>query len=146
MSRTRRAPARGWVADSLRAMTVGDIVVAALILLMAAGVTAAQAGYFASRAAGSGELTAVIEVDGKRVMEVPLSRDLTFTVDTLVGPEILEVKDGRIRVQESDCPDQICVYTGWISRPGQAIICLPGRMIVTVIGRGEDSRYDLVTQ
>lgn len=132
--------------DSLRAMTVGDIVVAALILFMAAGVAAVQAGYFASRAAASGELTAVIEVDGKRVMEVPLSRDRTFTVDTFVGPEILEIKDGRIRVRESDCPDQICVYTGWISRPGQAIICLPGRMIVTVAGRGEDSGYDLVTQ
>ena len=44
----------------------------------------------------------------------------------------LEIKDGGVRILEADCPDQVCVRTGFISNHGQSIVCVPGRLIITV--------------
>ncbi len=46
----------------------------------------------------------------------------------------IEVKEGRIRVLKSDCPQKICVQTGWISKPGQTIICVPNKVLIEIVG------------
>lgn len=92
-----------------------------------------------------GALTVVVSIDGREVERAALdtycasgahsyeSRGYTLTV---AGA------DGRIRVTESDCPNQDCVHTGAISRAGQSIVCLPGRIAVTLEGAADD--YDLI--
>ena len=40
----------------------------------------------------------------------------------------------------ADCPDQICVKTGSISRSGQSIVCAPNRVVVTVTGEDKDAQ------
>ena len=45
---------------------------------------------------------------------------------------IVEIKDGRIRVKEDNSPDQIAVRTGWISKPGQTSICLPHKLVISI--------------
>jgi hypothetical protein len=45
---------------------------------------------------------------------------------------------GRIRFAQADCPDQICVRTGWISRPGQLAACVPGRLILKIEGQSDE--------
>lgn len=54
----------------------------------------------------------------------------------LPGPyhEILQVEKGRIRFKEADCPDQICVHTGWLQKPGDIAVCLPNKAIITITG------------
>jgi hypothetical protein len=39
---------------------------------------------------------------------------------------------GRIKVLEADCPDKICVQTGWLTRPGDMAVCVPSRTIVMI--------------
>ena len=34
----------------------------------------------------------------------------------------------------ADCPDQICVHQAPISHVGETIICLPNRVVVTIVG------------
>lgn len=41
---------------------------------------------------------------------------------------------GRIRFAEADCPDKVCVRTGWISRSGQIAACVPGHLIIKIEG------------
>lgn len=43
---------------------------------------------------------------------------------------IVEADNGRIRVSAADCPDQVCVHTGWISQPPQQIVCLPYQVVI----------------
>ena len=33
----------------------------------------------------------------------------------------------------SDCPDQICVRSGFISQPGQMAVCLPNRVSLLIV-------------
>lgn len=47
---------------------------------------------------------------------------------------VLEIKDGKARITESNCPDKICVKTGYISKAGENIICLPHKVVVEMTG------------
>ncbi|KAF1083792.1 hypothetical protein SPSYN_03066 [Sporotomaculum syntrophicum] len=55
----------------------------------------------------------------------------------------VEIKDGQARVKEADCPNQICVKTGWLSRPGQTSFCAPNRLMITI--KGQKKQVDTIT-
>lgn len=59
---------------------------------------------------------------------------------------ILEWQEGRIRFAEADCPDQICVRTGWISRSGDMAACVPGQLVLRVEGEppASDDGLDVI--
>jgi hypothetical protein len=52
-----------------------------------------------------------------------------------VGADVkVAISRGRVRVAESDCPKGVCRHTGWQSRPGRVIVCLPNRVVVRIVG------------
>lgn len=57
-------------------------------------------------------------------------------------PGTIEAVNGKIRFSHAECPDQICVQTGWITRPGQISVCLPAGVIVKI--EGNDSELDII--
>jgi hypothetical protein len=84
-------------------------------------------------------LVAVIIINGNEVDRFRLYEDaqmlITYTAeDGLTGNQynIVEIDGSRIRVQEDNSPDQIGVFMGWISRPGQTIIVLPHRFLIRI--------------
>ena len=78
---------------------------------------------------------ACVSVGEQLCREIPLTQEMegrhTFTDggDTYT----LEVAQGRVRMLDIDCPDHICVKTGWVSGD-VPIVCLPNRLIVEVRG------------
>lgn len=92
----------------------------------------------------TGDTIAVITQDGKVIKRINLSE--------LEQPVSVEIKDkyydhivaekGRIRFEEADCPDRVCVHTGWLTRPGQIAVCLPNGIIVKI--EGEDGEIDTI--
>jgi len=87
------------------------------------------------------ELTVVISVDGEEVRRFALEEEPDFEMYLHGSNDCdLEVKAGRdgaapgIRVEASTCPTQDCVHTGTITRAGQSIVCLPGRVIISLEG------------
>jgi len=59
---------------------------------------------------------------------------------------VLEVKDGRARIKESDCPAQICVLTGWVSACGDAAVCIPNKVAVYVRCEDDDKGLDAISR
>ena len=55
------------------------------------------------------------------------------------------IKDGNVRIDDADCPDQICVTHRAISRDGESIICLPNQTVVTIRG-GEEPEVDEIAR
>jgi len=90
---------------------------------------------------------AVVRVDGKVVATVDLISHEPQTLDVtgVLGPMVI-VADGKgsVRVTESTCPDQICVHTTPARSPGDQIICVPNRMVITIEGKG--TGIDALTQ
>ena len=90
-------------------------------------------------------VVAQILVDGRVVKDVELSVDGVFYLEELRGI-VFEVRSGAIAFIESDCPDQICVNVGFISRPRQTAACLPNRSVLVIIpGAGSaDADFDII--
>ena len=45
----------------------------------------------------------------------------------------LEIKDGAVHMLYADCPDQICVHTGWIDQEHDMIVCMPNKVVVQIV-------------
>lgn len=78
---------------------------------------------------------AVITLDGETAAQIPLSADGDYTYPEIPGM-VFTVSGGSIAVTQSDCGDKTCVRTGKISHRGEALICVPNRVAVS-IGGGE---------
>ena len=74
----------------------------------------------------------VVRVDGVETERHALTENGTYPLNG--GTNVLVIRDGAAWMEEADCPDKICISQGRISREGQAIICLPNRVTVTVVG------------
>lgn len=59
-------------------------------------------------------------------------------------PGVIEASNGSIRFHSAECPDQVCVRTGWISKPGQLAVCLPAGVIVKI--EGENPDFDVIVK
>jgi len=81
-----------------------------------------------------------VSVDGNVVSSFPLFKDGSYSING--GTNTIEIQDGRVRIVDADCPDRLCVRQGWIDGTGQSIVCLPNRVIVTVVGG--DNTIDFV--
>jgi hypothetical protein len=119
-------------------MTFADRLV--LYVLLGLGVVLALTG--ARRAPGASVL-----IEGPDGFErvVPLSSSDTIWVPGPLGETVVEVRDGAVRVTESPCPHGLCVRMGKVRSPGQSVVCVPNRVVVTVAGDG-DATTDAITR
>lgn len=102
---------------------------------------------FLLRPETSHAVTAVITLNGSTIAEYRLdqvSQPIRLDVENGPYPMTICAEPGRICIEHSDCPSQDCVRTGWISRPGQQIICLPNRLVISLSGT-EPEPFDAVT-
>lgn len=53
------------------------------------------------------------------------------------------VEKGKIRYQYANCPDKVCVKTGWLTKNGDAAFCLPNRTMIKI--EGEKASVDEIT-
>ena len=72
--------------------------------------------------------------DGKLFKQLKLAEDQE--IGLVGGKMLLEIKAGRIRVKESDCPRQICVNAGWIKHPGETVVCVPYKTLIEINSPG----------
>lgn len=52
--------------------------------------------------------------------------------------ETILIEKGRIRFEEANCPDHVCVRTGWLSKPGDIAVCLPNHTIIKIEGQNDE--------
>ena len=62
-----------------------------------------------------------------------INEDNYYELKGKYGDFNIEVKDGKCRAINVDCPNQICVHTGWISANNPLpIVCLPNGIVVQI--------------
>lgn len=69
-----------------------------------------------------------------------LSVETLATFEGPVGETTIEVRDGKVHVLDSDCRNKVCIAAGWVSQPGQWIICLPNDVVILVEGAVENNQ------
>lgn len=82
-----------------------------------------------------GEGNAVtVSVDGKVIATYPLNEDRVEDIYTEKdGHNRLVIKDGKAWVETASCPDGICAAHKPIHREGESVVCLPNKVVITVI-------------
>ena len=114
-------------------ITIGAVILAAVALLL-----------FFLFSAGSGEKKTVrIYQNGEMIREIPLSAECEILVTGAYENQI-EIRGGKAAITRSSCPGEDCVHSGWISRAGRSIVCLPNRVEVRIEGEAAEDDVDAV--
>lgn len=74
-----------------------------------------------------------ITVDGKEYGTYSLLEEQTITIGEGETKNIIEIRAGKAYMKEASCPDQLCVDQNEISFDKESIICLPNKVVITVI-------------
>ena len=86
---------------------------------------------------GGDRAVAEIIRNGETVRTIDLSRVTapeTFTVeDGAGGYNVITVEPGRIRVEDANCPDRVCVHYGWLERSRIPILCIPHKLMIRIV-------------
>ena len=115
-------------------MKKGDFIIIALVLALAAAIFVPYA------LAPSSALTCEIVQNGVVVKQVRMGAGYreTITLEARGITNIIEIEEDGVSFTKSNCPDQVCVRTGRLTRAGQTAVCLPTRVVVRLIGAGSD--------
>ena len=111
-----------------------DIVLFAVLLVLGIGST-----LLLGRGFGAGETADVqveISINGNVYKTANLNENQTIEIDNEYGRNVIVIENGRARVIDSDCGGHDCIEMGEISKGGQTIMCLPHRLIITIVKGG----------
>ncbi|MBR1763831.1 MAG: NusG domain II-containing protein [Ruminococcus sp.] len=88
--------------------------------------------------------TVYIKQDGEVIYNLDLSKetDRKFDIEYNGSRNTVEIKDGKIRICEADCPDRVCVHTGWLTSD-IPIVCLPNRLVIEYADGASDADSEL---
>lgn len=122
----------------------GDFFVVIVVLLAALGLFAIKA-----LPAVSGDRLLLVEINGQPHSEISFNAESNerITVTLPGGQATVEIVAGRVRVlpmEKQLCPLGICASIGWIEQSGDAIVCLPNRLVMTVVGGDVNEEWDSV--
>ena len=121
-------------------MKSGDRIVG-IVLLIIVVIALTVTSIYKTSIKGS-ENSAVIKSEGKLLKAIDLNKVVEpqeFIIKTDKGNyNIISVKHNGIRVKAADCPNQVDVKVGWISQPGEIIVCLPNKLIISI--KGEENK------
>ena len=82
-----------------------------------------------------------IRSDGELLYTIDLaaSSDRTFIVEHDGKKNTIIIENHRICVSDADCPDKVCVRTGWLDSPSIPIVCLPNKLVIEYAGSDVDA-------
>jgi hypothetical protein len=74
-----------------------------------------------------GSVAEIIEIEDSSIFSLPERPNVVF-----------EIRNGTIAFVSSDCPDKICIKTGFIRHGGQFAACLPNGVVLRITGKSSD--------
>ena len=90
---------------------------------------------------GDGSMVEVT-VEGKVIGRYSLEHEQTIELN---GTNTLVIEGGKADMLDADCPDKLFVKQKAISAEGETIVCLPNKVVVTVV-KGEKATEDAVAK
>ena len=117
-----------------------DVILAAVIVIIAvAGLL------FINGTKVEGERV-VVKINGVETQSHSLSENTQFEIKTGKNNgdyNVVIIENGKVRVNEANCPDGICKDYRPISYVGETIICLPHKVVIEIVGDDTDMDLDI---
>ena len=117
----------------------------AILILCLIGLSVASFFIPFSTPVENGQLS--VTVNGMLVTTTSLDVEDRIEIPDTAGEHIntLIVEKGTCYMEWANCPDQLCIHQGRISRRGETIVCLPNRVVVKVT-EAKPSDFDALSQ
>jgi len=120
-------------------MKKNDIILVTILLILAI------VSYNVVKYAGNNNGSQVdVIINGEVSETFPLDENITYKI--IIDNEnynLLSIKDGAASIIEASCPDKLCVKQKEITKTGESIICLPNKLVVSIVGK-ESTTVDAV--
>lgn len=116
------------------------IIIFAIVLIACAGL------YFVILNGFSSSDIIGIYHNGELIEKVNLSMESTereITLSGEIGENIIQISDGHIKMLSAECPDQVCVNHGELTKGGTPIVCLPNKIVIK--WENSSDSYDVKT-
>lgn len=128
---------------SMNMLKKGDIILLGIISAAIVISFAAVSTY--KRSGNDTDKVAVIKMKDEIIKSIDLSTVKEPQKIEVSGKhiQVVLVERGRIRFLEADCPDKICVNTGWLSEKGDMAVCIPNSTMIKI--EGQSDKVDVVT-
>lgn len=62
-----------------------------------------------------------------------------YSVQGEIGLTVFEIKDGKVRIIDSPCPNKTCITQGWHN----PLVCLPNKVMITIKSEG---KFDAISE
>ena len=119
---------------------IGDYVIVVLVLALAVFMLVGSNGSPFSNDKGrlmmiSGEKETILQW-----------KNTTYSIYDETGKRMIIQIDGdnrRARVVSSDCPDKLCVHSGWVSACGHIAACLPNGVLLMIDCQGDGYDFNI---
>lgn len=105
--------------------TIADRILLILLIIISAS------GFIFIKKAFPQGTDVIIDVNGSTEYKLPLKTNAVVRVKGMMGDTVVEIKDRKVCIKESPCPNKICIHNGWIDIG--TVVCLPNRVTVTII-------------
>ena len=107
-------------------------------VLLVAGVFIGLNQYKAGIIEKNSNLNAEISINGELYKIVSLEdNEQEIEIETELGRNVIKIHNKGAEVIEADCPDHVCIDTGFKDRAGDMIVCLPNKVAVEIKGNTE---------
>lgn len=125
-------------------MTKGDKILIIVITL----ISITSLGFIKNKASGYKEKYISIQINGEEYKKIIFDKNIigkTIPIESEFGYNLLEIEDEKVRVIDASCPDKLDVHQGYISSPGELIVCLPNRLVIEIKGPQEINEVDHIS-
>lgn len=109
----------------------GEIILIGIIIL---GAILSMGAYSHYKSLHKGDQIAVIIQNNKIIRRIDLDKVEKPEKILISGDyhNLIRVEKGRIRFEKADCPNKICVHTGWLEKYGDIAVCMPNRVLISI--------------
>lgn len=124
-------------------MKKGDIAIIVFLIMVALGGSV----YLFLKGNQGGTKYVVITHDQKVVQRIKITDDYSSSYTFKEGDDynIVKIEKGKVWIEEANCNNQVCVFENPIDKVGQAIVCLPHKLIVEIQG-DEERNIDIISE
>ncbi|MFH1561996.1 MAG: NusG domain II-containing protein [Nitrospirota bacterium] len=92
-----------------------------------------------------GEIVEIQTPDAIKMVNLS-SKSQTIFVQGALGTTTIEIKQKKVRVVASTCPQKICVKMGWRNKNGDTIVCVPNKVVVKIVSARQKQQIDAITR
>lgn len=83
------------------------------------------------------EMSSIVKIEANdKVYNYDITKDRVINVEGSIGLTVVEIKQRKVRIISSPCPNHTCMRSS-ISFYPESLVCLPNDVIIQIEGEGE---------